>query len=413
MFKEDIKFLYNNNNLFNINVYIPIGSINETNGIYGISHFLEHIKFNKSKKYSTDKLRNKLSHFVYNAYTTLEHTKYYITSHINDYERIVNIINEIIFNTEFNNNEIELERKIVLEEEIYTNDNNDVIKDLSIYKNNNPYKRVVIGKTSDIKKINNRNLKKYNEQYFNDFFIIINCPKNYENRIKNLCIKKFPKALKKDIRNIENIHSYSYELIIRNLFNDKQALFLSFNTIPHNHKYYIYMEFINFILSYGKNSKISHILREKKGLIYIIETTSNNYKDNGFYIIKIITRPNNNIIPIINIILKEIEKLKTEKISNKELKNFKERYNNYMKIKCSDMDYYTKYMGNIMFYNREINSIEYIDKSINKLESSDINDIFSELFNFNKMNVVLYGKYNNIDNKNKQIYRSISKFRNT
>ena len=44
----------NDDNIFSIQVYIPLGSIHEKKGEYGISHFLEHIKFRKSKKHSSN-----------------------------------------------------------------------------------------------------------------------------------------------------------------------------------------------------------------------------------------------------------------------------------------------------------------------------------------------------------------------
>ena len=72
MKESDLKIITNKNNYFHIQVYVPIGSIHEKKDQYGISHFLEHLKFNRSKKYENDKFTKILEEYSYNAYTTLD-----------------------------------------------------------------------------------------------------------------------------------------------------------------------------------------------------------------------------------------------------------------------------------------------------------------------------------------------------
>ena len=77
MKENNLKIITNNDNIFHIEIYVPVGSIHEEKGQYGISHFLEHLKFNKSKKYDKTDFINKLTKYTYNASTTLDHTKYF------------------------------------------------------------------------------------------------------------------------------------------------------------------------------------------------------------------------------------------------------------------------------------------------------------------------------------------------
>jgi zinc protease len=49
---EDLKFINNKDNIISIQVYIPLGSIHEKKGQSGISHFLEHMKFKRTNKYT-------------------------------------------------------------------------------------------------------------------------------------------------------------------------------------------------------------------------------------------------------------------------------------------------------------------------------------------------------------------------
>ena len=146
MRKEDLKFIINNDKIFSIQIYVPVGSINESKGQYGISHFLE--QFDKTT--------------VMNAYTTKDHTSYYLRTNNNKWKEVIKLMYELVFNTSFNTNDIDIERKVILEEKLSRDGNLETANDIDIHSEtsildeNNPYSRPVIGDMKDIKKITNK-----------------------------------------------------------------------------------------------------------------------------------------------------------------------------------------------------------------------------------------------------------------
>ena len=411
MKESDLRIITNNNNFFHVQIYVPIGSIHEEKGQYGISHFLEHLKFNRSKKYNTDKFRKILGNYSYNASTTLDSTNYFITSIDKNYEKIIDIMNEVVFNTTFSDNEIEKERKIVLAEKLYTQQDKFILNDVSIYHKKNPYSRAVIGKVSDLKKLNNKHFKKYNEQYLNKYFVFVSCSKKIKNKVKNLCFKKFPNPIKKDIKPLPNIELYNYELTIRNIIDDKQILILSFKTFASNNPDTYYTDILDHIISKGKLSKLVGLLREKKGLIYKVDSSNHNFIKNGFYTIKIILNKNENAKKVIQLILNEFNKLKKDKLTEKELDNYKKTYLHQLDLKLKDYKFYLNFFGQNLFYNPDFQINKYLD-NIKNLTSNKILDIFNKVLNYFQMNIILYGNFNNINATNDSIYKLIKKYRN-
>ena len=169
---KDIRFIYNSDTVFSIQVYIPVGSIHEKKGKSGISHFLEHMKFRKSNNHNMEKFLNLFNKVtVSNAYTTKDHTSYYLRTNDDNWKDITKIMYELIFNTSFKNNDIETEKKIILEEKLLREPNVtkyteiEVLLENSILHQDNPYNKSVIGSTKDIKSITNKDLKSYNKQY--------------------------------------------------------------------------------------------------------------------------------------------------------------------------------------------------------------------------------------------------------
>lgn len=410
MKENDLKIITNNDNIFHIEIYVPIGSIHEEKGQYGISHFLEHLKFNKSKKFDKTEFINKLNKYTYNATTTLDHTKYFITSTNKNYKDIIDIINQIVFNTSFSSNEIEKERKIVLAEKIYTQQEKFLIEDISIYDKKNPYSRAVIGTTSDINNLKNKDFKKYNEKYLDNYFVFVSCSKNIQKKVKDLCLKKFPNSKNQDIKPLLNIDLFKYELVLRNAIDDKQVLIINFKTFSFDDKNYDYLNLVDTIISKGRLSKLVSLLREKKGVVYKVESSNNNFKDNGFYVIKIILNKNENIKNVIKIILDEFKKIKDNELTNKELENYKKKYIDNFNLKLKDYKYFLDFYSNNLFYKSDFKMENYI-KKIKGVEPNIINNIINEVLNFYQMNIVIYGNFKNINKTNESIYKIIEKYR--
>ena len=86
-------------------------------GQTGISHFLEHMKFKRTNKYtSKDDFLQELSSnsTLTNAYTTKDHTSYYIRTLDTQWKKVTELMYELIFNTKFNKKDIELEKRLYL-----------------------------------------------------------------------------------------------------------------------------------------------------------------------------------------------------------------------------------------------------------------------------------------------------------
>jgi hypothetical protein len=106
-------------------LFFRVGSRNERPGITGISHFLEHMMFNGSKKYGTREFdlvmeRNGGSN---NAYTTRDVTVYSDWSSRSALELVLSMEAERLRNLAFDPAVVESERKVVLSERRTTVEN--------------------------------------------------------------------------------------------------------------------------------------------------------------------------------------------------------------------------------------------------------------------------------------------------
>ena len=99
-------------------IIINVGSRDETEKEHGIAHFIEHMLFKGTAKRKAYHILSRLEDVggELNAYTTKEETAIHASFLKDDYERAVELISDITFNSVFPEKEIEKEKDVVLEE---------------------------------------------------------------------------------------------------------------------------------------------------------------------------------------------------------------------------------------------------------------------------------------------------------
>ncbi|MDR1418737.1 MAG: insulinase family protein [Endomicrobium sp.] len=111
--------LHNKNNLCaSVVVFVRVGSIDENFSQAGLSHFLEHLMFKGSKNYPGDLMSKNVENIggEINATTSKEFTMYYISTQKDNVKESIKMLADTIANPLFPQDEIDMERKVVIEE---------------------------------------------------------------------------------------------------------------------------------------------------------------------------------------------------------------------------------------------------------------------------------------------------------
>ncbi|MEI8217744.1 MAG: pitrilysin family protein [Elusimicrobiota bacterium] len=101
-----------------VQVWVRVGSINETAATRGLSHFLEHLIFKGTKRYPGDEISRRVENNggMINAGTSKEFTQFYIDSQKNGFEDAVRMLADAMANAAMPDDEINRERPVVIEE---------------------------------------------------------------------------------------------------------------------------------------------------------------------------------------------------------------------------------------------------------------------------------------------------------
>ncbi|XP_043212095.1 mitochondrial-processing peptidase subunit beta-like [Amphibalanus amphitrite] len=154
-----------------VGLWVDTGSRYETESNNGVAHFLEHMAFKgTSKRSQTDlelQVENMGAHL--NAYTSREQTVFYAKCFREDIGQAVDILSDIIQNSQFGEQEIERERGVILREmqEVEMNLQEVVFDHLhAVAFQGTPLGRTILGPTKNIKSISRQDLVDYIKDHY-------------------------------------------------------------------------------------------------------------------------------------------------------------------------------------------------------------------------------------------------------
>lgn len=423
---KKINYIYNDDGLFILTVYVPCGSIYEHVGEFkgqklaGMSHFLEHLLFKHTENFSGQQILKAFTQIggYYNASTDKDQTMYYVKTLTENYQLATTLLYDIVAKPIFQEHELEVERKIVLEELASSKDNlTDVVYEQStttLLGKDNPYLPSVIGTQANLKGITTREVLKYYRAHYDNVMVVIDCDRKVRNEVQRFVTKLFGVNQPISFYNsafeapsLRFIHDQSnrIQLVPSETYQyNTSILFPSFKFADvHKH---ILLNFVKFCLSdAGLYSIMTYEIREKRGLVYSIRMTNERMRYTGVFRITFGTS-NKDLVGILDVMLSIMSDLKQFGLSKKNLAYFKTSYKNHLKYKFANEEFRASWVGDNLFYGCPI-SVSKFFQMIDDIDNTHFMTTCRKVFVFNRMGIYSTGAYNNIRTIKKEIVQLI------
>jgi zinc protease len=331
-------------------IIVFTGSIFENQNEKGISHFIEHLIF-KGSKYSSNlkNLNNKLNHngMNVNAATSNLFTYYYIsTPNIYIKEAIATLI-QIVCNPLFREEDINNERKVVINE-LLEKMNNPVSFTAQaalkiIYKKDNPFFHPIIGYINILKNICKKDILDYYQKfYIPQNIVFFTSTYKTKSTIKKIWQSQYKLFAGNPFEGPPMLTSNLFKNIFQSLtlYNPSKTINLS-KKFPNNTSYFVAIKYIlpkctikeqiafeifkNYLTG-GLSSLLFIQLRDKNQLIYSIDS----FSESGIFIqefcIQFNCKKNKKILDsCLDNINKEIKNFFKNGMPPKEYKKFKNK----------------------------------------------------------------------------------------
>lgn len=366
-----------NNPIVTIDTWIKTGSIDEDDSNNGVAHFLEHLFFKGTKNHAPGEFDKILETkgAITNAATSKDFTHYYITIPSKDFDLAMELHADMLQNPMIPRNEMEKERRVVLEE--IGKDMNSPEKILmenldAMMYTSHPYKRRVIGKKDIIETITREKvLEFYNVHYSPSNMVTLVIGDVDTNHALDKISQSFNCDAKKSEKNIYPKEAQLTEQKRKTEYSaDTQSgyMLIGFRAVPISNKESYALDVLATILGEGRSSVLNQSLKEKKRVAFSVSAGNMTYKDDGIFYIKANFEPEK-IKSVETAIFEEIAKIQKDGVTDEQInlaKNIIERDTYYSRESVSNISneigYTTILTGDIKFYENYLANIKSVTK---------------------------------------------------
>jgi predicted Zn-dependent peptidase len=275
------------NGLVSLSVTFAGGSSVETPQLNGVSHFIEHLVFRGSRKYSSleiSKETERLGGYM-NAYTTKEQTTFYINGFADNFPKFMDILIDIVFFPKLAAEDFQHEKKVILTEIASLKDSPEEYLDEmaeSYFFEGNPMAMPISGTEETVKGFGLSELRNYYKEKYTaaNCIIAVSGGASADDVIKALDASGADLYTNNLVESVKpctgKLFDQSFSLGVEQVYAQHM---LPACTAECDERFEL--SILNMILGGLMSSRLFQEVREKKGLCYNIETDMSLYRTTG------------------------------------------------------------------------------------------------------------------------------------
>jgi predicted Zn-dependent peptidase len=312
-----------------IGVWLARGSRHEPQEQSGIAHFVEHMLFKGTNTRSAEDIAQTIDSIggQMDAFTAKEYASYYIKVLDEHLPLAVDVLSDIVRHPAFTEDDIEREKKVVLEEIKMVEDTPDDLVHELFTENfwvDHPLGRPILGTKETVEGLTQDRLRGYFRSVYAAPNLIIAAVGNVDHQQVRDLVEKYFGTLSSDGQDLHGAPPrVEPRIIIRNKELEQSHVCLGTSSYQQDHadRYSSYV--LNTVLGGSMSSRLFQNVREKRGLAYAVFSGLSAYRDAGSMTIYA-GCSNNAIGELIDVVVAELKRIKDEPVPDSELRRAKD-----------------------------------------------------------------------------------------
>ena len=362
-----------------VGYWIGAGSRDETPGQAGVTHFIEHLLFKGTDRYSAleiaeifDGLGGEL-----NAATSREHTLVYARVPDHHLETAVEVMRDMVFSPALA--ELETEREVVLEEiAMYEDTPQELVHDLiseSVF-GDHPLGRPVIGTAEVISSIPRDDIAAYHGRLYVPANIVVAAAGNVEHgQVIDLVTRGLERrgVVPKGGVNVRPplVQPPPPRLKFQRKDTEQYHVCLGAPGISRSDRRRFAASLLDAILGGSASSRLFQEIREKRGMAYAVYSFVSQYTDTGQIGIYVGTREDN-LVEALAIAAEQIAEIAGGKLAPRELERAKENLKGRILLSMESTSTRMNRLGKTLISDAELLSLERIVAEIDAVDAESV-----------------------------------------
>ena len=381
-----------------VGFWIGVGGRYEGDAIKGAAHFLEHILFKGSENYSCNEIKENIEGVggTLNAFTAEEQTCYFAKIPSKYIKHTCDVLSDMVFAPLIKKRDIEKERTVIIEEiKMYHDLPQYYVLELleGMIWPDHPLGKNLAGTMESVSQMTQKDLRDIHKTYYTaDKTVIAACGNIEHESFVNLIQKKLKSIVKgttQEFLKANNPQNTPRVLFARRDI-EQMHMALGLHGLEDEHKDIYTLNLLHIILGGNMSSRLFNEVREKRGLAYSIGTSMKSLKDTGMFLIRAGV-DNKKLIDAVEVIVKELRRIKRAGITEKEFIRAKDYYLGQLLLGLEDTMDQMLWAGESILNRNKIRTRQELIRLINKIKMQDVLKIAKEILNEKRFNLAIVG----------------------
>jgi predicted Zn-dependent peptidase len=388
-----------------LGVWLKKGSQDESPEEAGIYHFIEHMLFKGTQNkdaYEIAKMIDSIGGFT-DAFTSKENTCFYAKLLDEHLPQVLELFSDILIRPKFDREDIERERKVILEEIKMVEDTpGDLVHEIFLehFWPDHPLGRPILGSVETVHATDQRLLQaKFAENYVPGNMLVTAAGKlDHDHLVDNIrqYFQLNGSALTSSIPSRPANLARPFVLLRPKKDLEQAHICLGMMGYSATDPDRYAASVLNVILGGSMSSRLFQKIREERGLCYTVYSSLSPFKDTGYLNIYAATGKET-VREAIELILQQCHQLITEPVSSEELENAKNHLKGSMILSLEGSSSRMFNLArNDLYHERQVKTQEILD-NISAVTITDVQHVAMELFQHSNYGVVVVGDLDKLD----------------
>ena len=357
--------------------WFDVGSRDEPDALAGTSHFLEHLLFKGTATRSAKDIANAFDAVGgdINAFTGKEYTCYYSRVLDDDLPMALDVLTDMITSSVIDPDELESERKVILEEiAMHEDDPDELVHDLFYREmwDGHPLGRPVLGFNESIAGVSRDQVAEYWQDRYSPSNLVVAAAGNVEHdRLVDLVDELFDSTGGRPTVRTGSAPQALAGANVHKRPTEQAHIVVGTEGLHRAHEDRHALALLDTVLGGGMSSRLFQEVREKRGLAYAVYSYRALFAETGTFAIYAGTTPQN-AETVMDIVFSEVDAILTKGLTDSEFERAKGHIKGSLVLSSEDPGSRMNRLGRQQLTTGEIHSI---DEMIAKFDALQIDDV--------------------------------------
>jgi predicted Zn-dependent peptidase len=365
-----------------VGFWIPAGSREESADLAGVTHFIEHLLFKGSTRFSAQQVAEVFDGIggELNAATSKEYVVVYgrfLQEHL---ETAMEVLLDILRRPTFA--DLDREREVILEEiAMYEDSPQEIIHDVftSVVFGDHPLGRPILGTAASIAGMAETDIRHYHQDHF-DFPNMVVAAAGYvdHERIRSLLLECADTGAQPPAGGPDGQPGFAQSRVFVEKDTEQMHVCLGGRGLPRGDSRRYVLSVLDSVFGGSLSSRLFQEIREKRGLVYSVYSFATMYRDTGLTGVYFGSRPDR-VKDVVEIVFREIEKLRTAPVGEEELARAREHLKGRIILGFESTSSRMTRLGKGLLCELEILSLDEIARRIDSVTGEEVMELAQEL----------------------------------